>query len=147
MARGAQSIHTVRVRCLSRVQRRQYRARVQMKVLVCGGRRYRDWDQLRGVLDILSAEMQITEVIHGDAQGADRLAGVWARLAGIPERRFPADWARYSLDAGPMRNAQMLVMGKPDLVVAFPGNGGTRDMVERAAKAGLRIILVPETVT
>jgi hypothetical protein len=33
----------------------------------------------------------------------------------------------------------MLDEGKPDLVVAFPGGGGTKDMVRRAVKAGLSI--------
>ena len=33
----------------------------------------------------------------------------------------------------------MLEEGKPDLVVAFPGGGGTKDIVRRAAKAGVAI--------
>jgi hypothetical protein len=33
----------------------------------------------------------------------------------------------------------MLDEGKPDLVVAFPGAGRTKDMVRRAVKAGVAI--------
>ena len=118
-----------------------------MRVLVCGGRKYWDWDKMRNVLDMLSTQIQIDAVIHGDARGADRLAGHWARSCGYPEEKFPAHWHNPdgSIDrgAGHYRNAVMLTMGKPDLVVAFEGDGGARDMIERAAAAGLRIILVP----
>jgi hypothetical protein len=41
--------------------------------------------------------------------------------------------------AGPLRNQRMLDEGKPDLVVAFPGGGGTKDIVRRAVKAGLAL--------
>ena len=41
--------------------------------------------------------------------------------------------------AGPLRNQRMLDEGKPDLVVAFPGGGGTKDMVRRSVKAGVPI--------
>ena len=33
----------------------------------------------------------------------------------------------------------MLDAGRPDLVVAFPGSGGTKDLVRRAVKAGLSV--------
>ena len=36
-------------------------------------------------------------------------------------------------------NQRMLDEGKPDLVVAFPGAGGTKDMVRRAVKAGVPV--------
>jgi hypothetical protein len=41
--------------------------------------------------------------------------------------------------AGPLRNQRMLDEGKPDLVVAFPGGGGTKDLVRRAVKAGVSV--------
>lgn len=118
-----------------------------MKILVCGGRKYWDYDKMRRALDTLKAACSVTEVIHGDARGADRLAGLWARDAGIPERKFPAQWhlpdGTIDRGAGHYRNAIMLTWGKPDLVVAFEGGGGTLDMIERSVAAGIRIILVP----
>ena len=47
--------------------------------------------------------------------------------------------------AGPLRNQRMLDEGKPDLVVAFPGGGGTKDMVRRAVKAGVSVHEVNRT--
>lgn len=36
----------------------------------------------------------------------------------------------------------MLEYGKPELVIAFPGGGGTQDMVERSLKVNLDVIRV-----
>jgi hypothetical protein len=58
------------------------------------------------------------------------LQGAW--LA-VREKRRRAE------KSGPLRNQRMLDEGKPDLVVAFPGGGGTKDMVRRAVQAGVII--------
>ena len=50
-----------------------------MRVLVCGGRDFADSALLYGVLDELNRTKTIICVIEGDARGADRLAGQWAR--------------------------------------------------------------------
>ena len=116
-----------------------------MRVLVCGGRTYGDWETVRRELDHLHLstlwEGPITCVIHGGARGADSLAHRWAKERSIPIERYPADWSR-GLRGGPERNARMLREGRPDLVVAFPGNKGTADMVGRARAAGLQVIEV-----
>jgi hypothetical protein len=49
----------------------------------------------------------------------------------------PADWQKHGTAAGPIRNKQMIVSGKPDLVLAFPGGRGTADMSRRAEKHGI----------
>lgn len=41
--------------------------------------------------------------------------------------------------AGPIRNQHMLDIGKPDVVLAFPGGRGTEDMIRRAEKAGVPV--------
>jgi hypothetical protein len=111
-----------------------------MRVLVCGGRDYPDSgrDSLFASLDRLL--VGATWLIHGDARGVDRLAGQWAHQRGIPVTPFPANWNAYGKRAGWLRNQEMLDIGKPDLVIAFPGGGGTADMVRRARKAGVRVV-------
>jgi len=49
------------------------------------------------------------------------------------------EWDKIGKKAGPLRNQRMLDEGKPDLVVAFSGSGGTKDMVRRAVKAGVSV--------
>jgi len=114
-----------------------------MRFIVVGGRNFKDRDFLFTVLDRLHAEHGFTLLIHGDAKGADRLAGDWANERGIPIFACPPDWRRYGRGAGPKRNRQMLAE-KPDLVVAFPGGSGTSHMVLIAEDAGVKVIRAVE---
>lgn len=109
------------------------------RVLVCGGRDFRDVALLK---DVLNGLMPLAAICHGGATGADALADGWAYLHEIPCTRYPADWGLYGRHAGPLRNRQMLAEFNPDLVVAFPGGKGTADMVRRARKAGFEVLVV-----
>lgn len=109
-----------------------------MKVLVCGGRDYNDFDAVNEALTYHAFEADW--IIHGGARGADSLAGEWAALVGIATDVFVADWKTHGRAAGPVRNQRMLEEGKPDLVIAFPGGRGTADMVRRAKSAGVKVI-------
>jgi hypothetical protein len=110
-----------------------------MKVLVCGGRDFSDWELVYRTLDNVHAKSPIKCVIHGAARGADSLAADWAHSRLVPARAFPADWKTDGRAAGPIRNQRMLVEGKPDSVIAFPGGRGTADMIKRAESAGLPV--------
>ena len=112
------------------------------RVLVMGGRRYCDWATLCVTMNRLHEQHGITAVIHGGASGADRLAGLWARIKEVAVQVFPADWEKHGKAAGPIRNQQMLDEGRPDLVVAFPGGRGTSDMVARAKRAGVEVMMI-----
>jgi hypothetical protein len=113
-----------------------------MRVLVCGGRDFKDEALLRSVLARHHAKTPFIEVIHGAYRGADTLADIWARSNGVQPRPFPADWIKYGYRAGPIRNQKMLDQAKPDLVIAFPGGDGTADMVRRALAAGVEVLEV-----
>lgn len=115
-----------------------------LRVLVCGGRDYRDARRLRDIMDALHAKRPIALLIHGDALGADLLAEAWADARGVALRAYPAEWKKHGKGAGPIRNRQMLTEGRPDLVVAFPGGRGTADMVRQAEAAGVKVLLVPD---
>lgn len=115
-----------------------------MRVLVCGGREFDDYETLRLELFKVFDGVPFKEalLIEGGAKGADFLARVWAKGNGVPYKEYPANWKTHGYRAGPIRNQQMLDEGKPDLVVAFPGGEGTADMVRRAKKAGVEVIEV-----
>ena len=114
-----------------------------MRVLVCGGRNFDNLGLVTEVLGALHQSTPITAVISGKAPGADTLGEKWAHMNNVPVVPFPADWAKHGRAAGPIRNQQMLDEGKPDMVVAFPGGTGTRDMCRRAISARIRIVEVP----
>lgn len=84
-------------------------------------------------------------VIHGDARGADRMAGSVAREIGMMVIPVPAKWEEHGRSAGPIRNRAMLKLG-PDLVVAMHGriasSKGTKDMLNVAEQAGVPTILI-----
>lgn len=113
-----------------------------MRVLVCGGRAFNDKRLVALTLSPLHRDRCFSALIHGAASGADEIGHLWAEFAGVPVERFPAQWGQFGPAAGPIRNRQMLVEGKPDLVVAFPGGRGTANMVAQAREAGVEVIEV-----
>lgn len=113
------------------------------RVLVCGGRRYDDFQRVCVVLDEILRQLGVELLIHGDAGetdpvtgkvvGADRQAGLWARSRGVPVQSCPALWHVYgSPAAGPIRNGQMIIDHHPTLVIGFPGRNGTANMLRQA---------------
>lgn len=127
-----------------------------MKVLVCGGRNYEDRAKVFEVLDYIDKNRsKISLVIHGAAKGADSFGKSWANERGVEDDPYPALWTwleapgaiikrrkdgtAYNANAGPDRNTKMLVLGKPDCVVAFPGGDGTDNMIRQARNAGVRV--------
>lgn len=132
----------------------------RVRVLVSGDRNWSDRARLFRELDARRADIDL--IIEGCADGADMMAGDhsaegardagWARLRGVPALHFPvtkADWKLKGRSAGPQRNRQMLVEGKPDLVIAFHNDiaksRGTADMLRQARKAGVPALLCTST--
>jgi hypothetical protein len=84
-------------------------------------------------------------IISGGATGVDAAAIDWAVINWCPFIEYHANWKRYGKTAGPIRNQEMLdsEITKTDIlkVMAFPGGNGTRDMIRRARKANLEVIV------
>lgn len=113
--------------------------------LICGGRDFNDWACACEVLDRVASIRGLPSlVVGGGARGADTLGMRWAAANKVRRRVFVADWERDGESAGPQRNQRMLDEGCPDLVVAFPGDVGTADMVARARKAGVKVLEVQD---
>lgn len=95
-------------------------------------------------LVLVSFLAKVDCVIEGESRGADQLAREVAESEGIPVLPFPAQWSKYDRAAGPIRNQRMLEEGKPDFVIVFHDDlehsKGTKDMVQRAIKAGLQVL-------
>lgn len=113
-----------------------------MRVLVCGGRSFSDAWKLGSALGELHVMQPFSVLIHGTAQGADTLAAQWAHRNHITVEGYRPDWKRYGKSAGHIRNERMLTEGRPDLVVAFPGGRGTKNMIEQATNAGVRLLVI-----
>lgn len=111
------------------------------KILVTGGRDYKDWGELSWALDSVFPIEEEIHIIEGGAIGADFLAQVWCEYEGVPYSTFEADWKKYGKAAGPIRNQKILDENPDiDVVIAFKGDKGTKDMVDRAIKKGIEVI-------
>ncbi|MBK6854676.1 MAG: DUF2493 domain-containing protein [Burkholderiales bacterium] len=116
-----------------------------MIVVVTGGRDYRAFHLLSAELDAINNNDGIQWLIHGSANGADRLAGQWAGLNDVDEIRMPARWVE-GRSAGPRRNRRMLKFaseitapGERLLLLAFPGGPGTASCIREAERIGIEI--------
>lgn len=118
-----------------------------MIVIVCGGRDYTDMDGAFKALDNLHTKLNFTQVVEGGARGADFLGRCWAAKNRIPCKTYSADWALHGRAAGMLRNKRMLEEGKPNLVVAFPGGRGTKNMITIARQGGISVVVMPPNVT
>lgn len=107
--------------------------------LVCGGRLYAKQQRISEFLSLFG----VRRLVHGDAEGADTCAKCWALFWGIPQDPVPIQRPR---ENGFDRNTRMLAEYLPqiDIVIAFPGNNGTADMVRKARKAGLPVMEIPD---
>lgn len=114
-----------------------------MRILVCGGRDFKDEDLLCETLfDItgLREKYDFGTIIHGNAKGADSFGAQWGYRMGWKVEAYPAKWKEFGRRAGFIRNKQMLDEGKPDLVISFPGGKGTAMMVKIAKEAGIKVL-------
>lgn len=110
-----------------------------MKALITGSRNWSDQMLIHTAIVAAGA----TEIAQGGASGADGLAQRVAADLQLPCKTYPADWDRFGVRAGPIRNAEMLDDYKPDVVLAFWDgfSTGTRHMTELAKRKGYRVIL------
>ena len=117
-----------------------------MRIIVCGGREYKNREHVFEILDtLLPIKDQIT-ILQGEAIGADELAREWCEFNKVKCIPFPADWNKYHRPgrknpAGPIRNREMFNSGC-DLVIAFPGGTGTNDMCSYAESKGCTVIRI-----
>lgn len=100
---------------------------------VTGGR---DYINRVHVFDILDEEFSF---LHGHAlaqgecpTGADKLARDWCEHRGVPCIGIKAQWNHYGKAAGPIRNSWIFQLLPIFKLLAFPGDRGTADCVERA---------------
>lgn len=113
------------------------------RILVCGDRNWSDADKIR---DVLKGYSRDSVVIHGGCSGADTIAGFVAKELGMTVIVFKAEWNKYGLSAGPIRNKKMLDEGKPDIVIAFhsdiASSKGTKNMISQSRAKGVETRLI-----
>ena len=118
-----------------------------MKLIVAGGRDFKDYRLLKETLDNFQKEYgNIAEVVSGTAVGVDKLGEQYANENNIPIKRFVPDWKGLGKRAGHVRNRQMGDYAKEHggMLVAFwdKQSRGTKGMIDYATKIGLKSLVV-----
>ena len=113
-----------------------------MKVIIAGTRKKDYVIPSDGRKLLANLSPLITEVVSGNAKGADAQGELFAKKFCIPVKPFPAKWKRpdgsTDYSAGPRRNSEMVKYA--DALIAFPGGDGTADVTKKAKAAGLLVI-------
>ena len=118
-----------------------------MKVIVAGGRDFKDYYLLKETLDNFQQEYgNITEVVSGGARGSDKLGEQYANENNIHIKRFVPDWEGLGKKAGHVRNRKMGDYAKEHsgMLVAFwdKQSRGTKGMIDYTTKIGLKSVVV-----
>lgn len=110
-----------------------------MKTIIAGSRNFYDYDKM--VETLARVPWKVTQVISGNAKGADQMGEWWAQEREIEVRVFPANWSKYGKAAGHIRNQEMANVG--DALVAFwdGKSRGTESMIKYALEKGLKVIV------
>lgn len=112
-----------------------------MKLIVAGGRDYNVTGDDVDILERVVKELGVTEIVEGDSGNVDLFAMFWAQDKGIRVRPFAPDYATYGSKRAPhVRNEEMAKYG--DVLLAYPGQGGTRSMIDKARRHKRPVILV-----
>lgn len=128
-----------------------------MKVIVAGSRHISDYLVIETAIShaIRVHQLNITEIVEGEAQGIDTLARQWAINHLIPFKPFKADWdnitapgaivlinrwgKKYNVRAGYDRNQLMADYGEALIAIWDGKSTGTGDMIDRARRKGLPV--------
>lgn len=110
------------------------------KIIVTGGRGYSNKKRVEEILEALNPDT----VVQGGATGADLLAYQWAKQNGKTPITVDAEWTKYDLAAGPIRNRKMCADHRDGVLVAFPGNKGTADCIRAAKSLGMTVLIVED---
>lgn len=109
-----------------------------MRVIIAGSRDITDYDVVSQA--IADSGFDVTRVVSGCCRGVDRLGEQWAKERYITIHAFPANWRANGKAAGPIRNREMAQNADALVAVTWEGGtAGTKNMIEEARKAGLKI--------
>lgn len=110
-----------------------------MKVIIAGGRDFKDYNKLKQVCDYHLQNTTDIEIVSGTANGADKLGERYGVDHNYTVKRFPADWDGNGKSAGYIRNKQMAEYA--DYLIAFWDgvSKGTGHMIDLAKSNELEI--------
>ena len=107
-------------------------------VAIAGGKRVTDPDTIFRSLDRVRAKYADMVLVHGGGPGVEKIAAQWAERHGVHQVVCKPDWNRHGRAAPFRRNDELLNL-LPKGVIAFPGNGITDNLIDKAASLGIPV--------
>jgi hypothetical protein len=111
-------------------------------IILCGDRNWTDFKTIDNFLAVLSKDI---EIVHGDCNGADKIGGYLAHKRGLIVHPESADWTKFGIKAGPIRNKLMVKKYPIDYVVVFHNDllhsKGTIDMIKVALENNIPVLI------
>lgn len=116
-----------------------------MRVIIAGGRDFKDMPYLVTSMDSVSRDLQESQltIVSGGARGADSCGEKYAKANCFHIHRYPAHWDKLGKSAGYIRNH--IMADNADVLVAFHDgvSRGTQHMIDIANKKGLKVYIFP----
>jgi hypothetical protein len=124
----------------------------KIRLIISGSRSLKTFGLIEKAIAYANIDIKnIKEVVHGNAIGIDKLAGLWAKYHDIPVKIFPAEWnnldvpnvvigkndlGTYNKLAGINRNEKMAEYGDVLLAIWDGQSRGTEHLIEFVKKLG-----------
>lgn len=115
-----------------------------MKYIVAGGRDFNNYNLVCAICNSLRKvsmygapkERNLSEIVCGDARGADALGARYGEEHDIPVTHFPAKWNEYGKSAGYIRNAEMADYADAAICFWDGKSKGTKHMIDTMRRLG-----------
>ena len=114
--------------------------KVKYKWIVAGSRTFQNYPLLCAELDKIKDE--ISEIVCGEARGADTLGFNYAYHNTIKIASFPANWEQYGKAAGFVRNDQMAAYADKAIIFWDGKSVGSKDMIDKMEKLGKEVRVI-----
>ena len=113
-----------------------------MKLAIVGSRNFNNLELFVNILDKYCDEHDVTEIVTGDARGADAFAIAYAEANNIPYKSFKAQWHKHGKGAGFIRNQE--IWANADQGIAFwdGESPGTKHSIELSSKQQKHLTLI-----
>ena len=109
-------------------------------VAFTGGKDFGDVTAIWHSLDSIKLKYDDMVLLHGGGPGAEKIAASWAEKNGVHQVVCKPNWDRDG-KAAPFRRNDVLLNFLPKGLVAFPGSGITNNMIDKARKIGIPVLL------
>ena len=110
-------------------------------VAIAGGKTVADADAIWTTLDRTREKYGDMVLVHGGGPGTDKVAASWANARGVDQVVCRPDWNAHG-KAAPFRRNDDLLNLLPKGVIAFPGSGITGNLIDKAKRLGIPVMVV-----